>query len=439
MNTVLKTLSPVLAGTLMLGALFSPSVLGAKLAITGATVHTMDKMGKVNNGTILIEDGKIKSITAGGEVPSGYSAIDAEGKVVTPGLIAAKSALGLVEVEFSAGMVDDEVEYAHPENTVGAKADTQYGINMHSTLINITRIDGITTAAVSLDQSNTMFQGTGTVINMGDKASPVIKAKAFMSLNVTAPYIESQGGSRAAFWPDLIAVLEETAYRKGKAIGINEEWNGQFNKADVNALLPVLNGDMPLMVTVDRAADIRQLLALKSRFNKLDMAFVFATEGWMLADEIAKAQIPVILNPEINLPFDLGELGATITNAARLNAAGVKVSIANISKYGANSHNTRLITQLAGNAVAVGMPWADAMAALTINNAELLGIEKQTGSIAVGKDADLVVWTGDPLEVMNYAEVVIIDGEIIPMESRQTKLRDRYLTRQEDKPYRYVK
>ncbi|UAA37376.1 amidohydrolase family protein [Paraneptunicella aestuarii] len=436
MKSVLKTLSPVLTGSLLLGALATPA-LANTLAITGATVHTMDKMGKVNNGTILIKDGKIQSITADGEVPSGYSTIDAKGKVVTPGLIAVKSALGLVEVGMSAGIVDASVEFQHPENTVGAKLDSQYGINMDSTLINITRIDGITTAATVVDNSNSMFQGLGTIITMGDKVSPVIKSKAFMALNISGPMIADE--SRAALWPDLIAVLDEAESRKGKTIAIQDEWNGEYSKADVNALIPVVRGEIPLMVTVSRAADMRQLLALKSRFNKLDMTFVFATEAWMLADEIAKAGISVIVNPESNLPFDFGELGATLTNAARLNAAGVKVSIANVSKYGSDSHNTRLITQLAGNAVAVGMPWADAMAALTINNAELLGIADKTGSLAAGKEADLVVWTGDPLEVMNYAEVVIIDGEMIPMESRQTKLRDRYLTRQDNMPYRYVK
>ena len=159
---------------------------------------------------------------------------------------------------------------------------------------------------------------------------------------------------------------------------------------------------------------------------------------WMVADEIAAAEVPVIVNPEANLPVDFDELGATIENAARLSKAGVKVSISNISKYGSDSHNIRLITQLAGNAVANGMAYEAALAALTVNSAQIFDLDDTLGSLSKGKQADVVVWSGDPLEVMNYAEAVIIKGELIPMESRQTKLRDRYETLQSDQPYRYV-
>lgn len=426
-----------LAAVAAFSCVFSTSAMAEKIAITGGTIHTMAAQGKVNNGTVLINNGRIERVVTGDSVPSGYRKIDAKGKVVTPGLIAAKSALGLVEVGMSAGEVDATVKVKHPDATVGAKFDSQYGVNMHSTLINISRIDGITKAATVVDNSNTLFQGKGAIISLGNKRDGVIKSDALMALNVTGFMVQSLDESRAAFWPELIAVFAEANARRGRTIDVTDDWEGDFSKADVNALIPVVNGAMPLFVTVTRAADMRQLLKLQRSFPRMKMVFVVATEAWMLATDIATARIPVIVNPESNLPFGFGELGATLSNAAMLNNAGVSVSIANVSKYGTDSHNMRLITQLAGNAVAVGLPWADGLAALTINPAKALGIASQVGSLEAGKTADVVVWTGDPLEVMSYAEVVVIDGKVIPMESRQTKLRDRYLERKELQPYRY--
>lgn len=424
---------------LVVGALLSAPTLADKLAIIGATVHTMDKQGKVENGTILIRDGIVESITVDTEAPKGYSTIDAKGKVITPGLVVPKSALGMVEVSMTAGINDGSVNFKHPETTLGASMDSQYAINMHSSPINITRVDGITTAATGVNYGNSLFQGMGSVITMGNKTAPIIKAQAYMSVNLTGMAMDSADGSRAAGWPKFIRVLTEAKSLQGRKLKINQEWHGEFPKADINALVPVIAGDMPLFVTVARSADIRQVIALTNDFPTLDLVLVHATEAWMVADEIAKADIPVILNPEANLPFDFDETGATLENAARLAAAGVQLSISTTSKYGTDTHNMRLITQLAGNAVANGLPWETGLAALTINSAKLLGLDNKIGSLAVGKQADLVIWTGDPLEVMNYAEVVIINGDMIPMESRQTKLRDRYINGPSDKPYRYIK
>ena len=424
-----------------------------KIAITGAKIYTMAEQGVLEIGTVLIRNGEIEKIIAGDEAPEGYNTIAADGKVVTPGLIAAKSSLGLVEVGMSAGIVDSEVNYQQP-GKLGTTIDSQYAINMQSSLINITRIDGVTTAATGVESSNTLFQGMGSVISLGDKNSPIINAQAYMSLNLAGSAAEALSGSRASLWPELLRAFAEAASLQGRQLTtgqltngqltngqltIGQQWHGEFAKSDINALIPVLKGDMPLFVTVLRAADIRRVLQLKARYSNIKLVLIHATEAWMVASDIAAAKVPVVLNPEANLPYDFDELGATIENAARLSQAGVKVSISNISKYGSDSHNMRLITQLAGNAVANGMPYEAALAAITINSAEILSVAHKVGSLSEGKQADVVVWTGDPLEVMHYAEVVIINGELIPMESRQTKLRDRYETLQSEQPYRYVK
>lgn len=204
-------------------------------------------------------------------------------------------------------------------------------------------------------------------------------------------------------------------------------------RPDAEALLRVINGDMPLLFTADRAADIRQVIAFKKRNPTISVVIVNAVEGWRVADELADANIPVILNPENNLPGGFDQIGATLANAGRLHQAGVSVSI------GMETHNIRLATQHAGNAVANGLPWQAGLASLTINPARIYGVDNLLGSLETGKTADVVVWSGDPLEVTSHAEQVIIKGELMSMESRQHKLRDRYMKQTNDKPMTHVR
>jgi imidazolonepropionase-like amidohydrolase len=143
-----------------------------------------------------------------------------------------------------------------------------------------------------------------------------------------------------------------------------------------------------------------------------------------VAGELAAAKIPVILNPLDNLPESFDAVGATLENAARLQRAGVKIAF---SLDDPEPHNMRKVRQAAGIAVAHGLPWDEALAALTRNPAEILGVATGNGSLARGRPADLVLWSGDPLEVTTLADRVFIQGEAQPMRSRQTELRDRYL------------
>jgi imidazolonepropionase-like amidohydrolase len=177
------------------------------------------------------------------------------------------------------------------------------------------------------------------------------------------------------------------------------------------------------MVSVHRAADIRQLLRWSARHN-VRIAIEGGSEAWKLAPQLAAAKVPVFVNPLANLPANFDEINATMENAARLRAAGVAVSFA---QDGDASHNARKIRQIAGNAVANGLPWEDGLAGLTRVPAEAFGVGDKFGSIAVGKRADLVLWSGDPLEVSTVAMQVWLDGRAITMRSRQTELRDRYL------------
>lgn len=414
----------------MVAAGLSGQVLAENIAIVGGKVHTLGAKGSLDSATVLVSDGKIQQVKAGEHKPEGYRVIDASGKVVTPGIIGAYTSLGLVEVNSWAGVVDAT---AKPTGltTSGAALDASYGINPDSTLINISRVEGVTSAATNLYNTETMFQGQGSIIDLGNKNQPLIKARAFVAIDAGDGGAHAVGDTRAAFWPSLENAIAEVKAAKGKTLSPFTEWHGQLTPADIKALQPVVEGKTPLLMDARKASDIRQVIGFKKRHSKINVVLVKGIEAWRVADELAAAGIPVILDPESNLPFGFDELGATLTNAARLQQAGVKVAI------GMETHNIRLSKQHAGNAVANGLPWEQGLAALTRNVAEIYGIDKDYGTLEQGKVADVVVWSGDPLEVMETAETVIINGEQIEMTSRQTKLRDRYLDLKQDKPFAY--
>lgn len=408
----------------------SATASAEKLAVTGAKIHTMSSKGVIEQGTLLIENGKIKQVLKGVSVPDGYTEVEATGKVITPGFIGALTNLGLVEVSMSAGANDASVD-EHTISSVGAAYDAQFAINTDSTLIEITRLEGFTSAATGLGRTGQLFDGQGAFITLSKTFDSVVKPHAFMHVNLSSGGADKSGGSRAALWVALNQALSEAKYAQKSDLAPTKEWHGMTSRADAAALAQVVSGKVPLLVTANRANDILQVLALKKRFSSLDLVLVSASDGWRVAAQIAEAKVPVILDPEFNLPGQFDQLGATMENAARLHAEKVKISI------GIETHNARLAPQHAGNAVANGLPHDVALAALTINPATIYGVDDVLGSLEAGKQADFVIWSGDPLEVTQSAEQVFIEGKAMAMESRQTKLRDRYLNRDPNKPAQY--
>lgn len=419
-------------GATCLSVVLSGAAMAEKLAITGAKIHTVASQGIIESGTVLIEDGKIKQVLSTKSVPSGYTEIDAEGKVLTPGFIGALTNLGLVEVGSSAGVVDSSVD-AHPVSGVGAAYDVQYAINSDSTLIDVTRIEGFTSAVTGISRTGQLFNGQGAVINLTKGFDSLIKPQAYMHVDVSNGGAGRNGDSRAALWVAIHQSLDEAAFALTYDLNPSQSWEGMITRADAKALGKVLQGDMPLLVTANRAADILQAISLKQKYADIRLVLVQVTDGWRVAKQIAQAKVPVILDPEYNLPGGFDRLAATMQNAARLHAAGVPIAI------GMNTHNIRLAPQHAGNAVANGLPHSAGIAALTLRPAQIFGLDNMLGSIEVGKQADLVIWSGDPLEVTHAAEQVFIAGESISMESRQTKLRDRYMADETGKPVSYTK
>jgi imidazolonepropionase-like amidohydrolase len=428
----MKTVNKVMFGVLFSSVLTTQALQAKSIAIVGGTIHTMSSQASIENGTVLIKDGKIQQVVAGKVTPEGYEVVDATGKVVTPGLIGAMSSLGLVDVGFSAGTNDSNSKQTSISN-YGAAFDVSYSVNPDSSLMAIARIEGVTSAATSMSRTGQLFNGQGAMISLGHTKQPIIQARSFVSTQVGNSGADAIGGSRSVLWVSLEQALGEAKFAIGKSLTPMDEWHGELSKSDVTALIPVVKGEIPLLVDAKRAADIRQVIALKQRHKGLNIVILHATEGWRVAAELAANNIPVILNPESNLPYEFDQLGATLENAGRLEKAGVKVAI------GMESHNIRLVRQHAGNAVANGLSWQQGLASITINVATLYGIDNRLGSLQAGKQADLVIWSGDPLEVMETAEMVFIAGEEVHQESRQSKLRDRYLQLQSDKPLFYTR
>lgn len=407
--------------TLLLTAVLlsvSATALADKIAIVGGKVFTGTSQGTLESATVLIDNDKIVSVSRGTSVPAGYTAMDATGKYVTPGLVGAYTQLGLVEVGMSAGTVDSSVSQLPISNT-GAAFDVSYAVNPDSSLMGISRVDGITSAATTISRTDYLFHGQGAVITLSGEAQPVLKSKAFVAVNVGNAGADDIGGSRAAVWVMLENAIAEVKDAP-KTLSATSEWHGINSRLDVNALRPVVAGHAPLLIHADRAADIRQVIAFKQRYPDINVVLVKGMEAWRVADELASAKIPVIIDPEFNLPGGFDQMGATLANAGRLHEAGVTVAI------GMETHNIRLATQHAGNAVAHGMPHDAALAALTVNPATIFGMTDEIGSLTQGARADVVIWSGDPLEVTEAAETVLIRGKVIEPTSRQIKLQERY-------------
>jgi imidazolonepropionase-like amidohydrolase len=194
-----------------------------------------------------------------------------------------------------------------------------------------------------------------------------------------------------------------------------------------------LNGVTPLFVDVNRASDIEVLIQLVDEYD-IRAIISGGAEAWMVAEQLAAAQIPVVLAPQDILPGNFDKINARRESAMILAAAGVTISFADGESH---THNARNITQSAGNAVANGLSWDEALRAITLAPAEIFGVADSVGSIEAGKEADIVIWPDDPLELTSYPEQVLIKGQSVSMTSRQTLLRDRYLQTDSDKPPAY--
>lgn len=406
------------------------------IAISGARVHTVAEAGTIDDATILVTDGRITAVGRNIEVPSGAQRVDAEGRRVTPGLFTPIGQIGLTEVSAVAGTVD----YIQRGDAFSASFDIADAYNPRSTLIPINRIEGITNAAIApaagwpdeLGQTSRVMSGLGAIVHLGD-TDPVVQRAAMLVVSLGESGSAVAGGSRAAALLTFRTALEDALDYAGHRDDYQSRDRRDYSvsMADLEALQDIIEGTTPVLAHVDRASDIRHVLALADEF-RLRLIIAGGAEAWMVADELAAANVGVIIAATGNLPDNFDSLNARLDAAALLEEAGVAVAFG--GDRNASDHNARNITQVAGIAVANGMTWESALRAITLTPAELYGVADRIGSIEAGKDADLVIWNDDPFELRSYPEAVYIKGQAVPMHSRQTLLRDRYLDSSDNRP-----
>ena len=408
---------------------FSGAAAAETYAITNGVIQTMGPQGVIRNGTVVIEDGRITAVGENVNVPSDAEVIDAKGKVVTPGIMDPSSYLGLIEI----GAEEDTVDASTESERYTAAHDVADAVNPRSTLIPINRIEGITRAVTQPFPGKSIFAGRSALISLGSVDDYLLDRQVAMHVALGEYGAGLTGGSRGAALEKLREALQDARDfgNNRRAFESADRYQYSLSRPDLEALQPVLRGEMPVVIDVERASDIEAALRIAEDFN-LDLVIQGGSEAWIVRDKLARADVPVILDPLQNLPSSFEQIGSTLKNAALLDEAGVTIAFAS-----GGSHNARNLTQGAGNAVANGLKWESALEALTVNPAKIFGVENY-GQLAPGFDADVVIGEGDPLEVTNYAEQVFIQGRKIPMESRQTKLRDRYLD-EEKRPQAYDK
>jgi len=384
--------------------------------IRDATVHTATANGTYEGTDVLVRDGRIAAIGRAIEAP-GVPEIDAAGRPLTPTLFGGVTGIGIEEVSGERGTRDDRLSLGEASDmAVRPEFDVTLAFNPDSIVIPVARVEGIGFTLISAGSASSIIGGQGAVMRLDGSVDPAGPKVLYLSLG--AGGAEQSGSSRAAQWMLLDQLIDEARGRLPADSHV-----AALTPAGKRALAPYLDGRGTIVVGVNRAADIRQLLRWSKRHG-LRIAIRGGAEGWRVASELAAANVPVFVDPLVNLPSDFDQIGATMENAARLQAAGVRVGFAQASDA---SHNARKLRQLAGNAVAHGLPWDAGLAGLTRVPAETFGVGDSIGTIAVGRTADLVLWSGDPLDVTSTADQVWFDGRAIEMRSRQTELRDRYL------------
>ena len=396
---------------LLFSLFFSFTAYGEDLLLKGGNIHTATADGVLENTDIYIKNGKI--IKIGKDLKISASRVeDLNGKLVTPGFIAPYSQLGIVEIGLVPETRDDRsTVYSSGLSIVSA-------FNPHSTLIPYNLRGGITTA-LSVPSSSGLYSGLASAFSLSSSLEESLISQDIALFS----NISSGEDSRAA----KILLLEDSLDVASRVLE-TDSWNNErglpssseYSSRDIIALKRVLSREIPLIVRADRASDILFLINFSIEKN-IRLIISGGSEAWMVAKQLAKTKIPVILEPINNLPSSFNQLGARLDNASILNKAGVKILIASHE-----THNSYLSRQAAGIAVSYGLPWDVALKSITSNVAEVFGLKK-IGKVKIGYAADLIIWEKDPLEVSAFAQQIYISGKLMSNESRSTRLRDRYL------------
>ena len=384
--------------------------------ITNAAVHRIS--APVLRGNVCIAGGEIVYIGSG--VAEGAEIIDGDGMALTPGLVELRTQIGLVEI----GAVESSrAADAGGEDPVRAAFRAADALNSDTSLVGVARLGGVTSVAAL--PSGGLVSGYGTWLNLVDGSADdmIVDAEVLvMSLGTGAGH--TVGASRGSALLRYREIFEDAAFwaRNQGDYDSAQLRDLSVSRLDLMALQRALDGDVPVLVSANSRSDIRSALRLADEYG-LRIAVSGGNDAWGMAAELAAANVPVVLDPMLNLPMDFDNLGAREDGAAILNQAGVPVVLSTGS-----THNARSLRQIAGNAVRAGLPWADGLEAITLAPATLMGVEDRYGSIAVGQSATMVLWSGDPLELSSAPTHMWIDGVEQSLRSRQTELFERYRT-----------
>lgn len=408
----------------LLAMLVATPLSAQTIAITGGKLVIGDGSAPIENGTVIVRDGKVVAAGASVAIPADAARVDATGRWVTPGIFAGFSRLGLIEVN-AVSQTNDSGANGSP---FSAAIDVVPAINPSATPVAVNRAAGVTRAVVAPTTGKNIFAGFGAIVDLGDDYDAVTKSRAFQFVEMGEAGSSEAGGSRAAAHTLLRAMFAEVQRYGKNPAGYDSDL---VTVADAKALTEVLSGNTRLVVHVERAADILQIIKLGQEYPALKLVLVGAAEGWLVADQIAAARISVIASALNDLPEQFEKLAATQSNIARMMRAGVTVAIGMINDR--DAHQLRYSTQYAGNLVALtklpgatGLSWDQAFAAISSAPAKVLGVDTMLGSLQAGRRGDVVIWDGDPLELASAPVMVMIDGVEQPLDNRQSKLRDRY-------------
>ncbi len=422
-------------------------------AIVGGKLLTITH-GVIENGTILLEGGKITAVgtAASVKVPKGATIVDAKGMTVYPGLIDAETNLGLTEIS-SDPMSNDTVETSDEILPQMHVYDAFHGETEH---IPIDRLNGITNAVVAPRSSDTM-PGQDSFIQLAgiNRDQMILNRDVALPMNFGDAQRrngqgrgEGGGGGGGTRYPSTRmgeisqlhqALIDASEYMKARAAGANKpaadadatpapsgrggRGGAPGSKFDLKneALLPYLRGEKPVIINVEQGHDVEPIMKLAKEFN-LKVVLTHLNHTQDVLDEIASYHVPVIVGSIYELPEAGERFDAVYSIPAELNKRGVKVAMASF-----NMEFERNLPYAAGYAVAFGLPYEEALKAITINPAEIFGVADKLGSLDVGKTANVVISNGDPLDVRTSVKQVYIGGIAIPMVSRQTRLRDEYM------------
>jgi len=398
------------------------------VAITNARLVVGDGGAPIQDGTVVIRDGRVVAAGASVAVPGGIRVVDAGGKWVTAGIFAGFTRLGIVEVDAVEGTNDSGASGSPFHSAL----DVAPAVNPKASPVALNRAAGITRAVVAPDNNGSIFAGQGAVIDLGADMDAVTKPQAFQYMEYGETGARAAGGSRPAAYAMLKnALFEARDYARNPGHYLDRGKDALLTRLDAEALVPVVEGRMPLLVHVERASDMLVLLQLKREVPALRLVFVGASEGWTVATQIAAAKVPVIATALTDLPNSFEQLASTQSNVGRMVAAGITVGIGTLNQD--DARQARWEKQYAGNLVALtrvpgmtGLSWDAAFAAISSGPAEALGLGGELGSLRPGRHGDVVIWDGDPLELGTAVVQEFIDGVEQPLTNHQTRLRERY-------------